>query len=46
MSVITFSLDPIYKDTETIIGIRTSVLIHLNDDADISDTINLLSILR
>ena len=46
MSVITFSLDPIYKDTETITGIRTGVLIHLNDDADISDTINLLSILR
>lgn len=46
MSVDTFSLDPIYKGVETIIGIRTNIIIHLNDDTNISDTINLLSILR
>ncbi len=46
ISVTKFSLEPIYKGTDLIIGIRTEIIFVSNQNDDFTETINILSIIR
>ncbi|MBP6976112.1 hypothetical protein KBB42_00750 [Candidatus Dojkabacteria bacterium] len=46
VSVTGFHLEPIYKGTDTIVGIKTEITIVSNRDPNIIETINLLSLTR
>lgn len=46
ISVTEFKVEPIYKGTDTIVGIRTEIIFVSNKDSKISETLNLLSLVR
>ncbi|HNW23708.1 MAG TPA: hypothetical protein PKH06_03030 [Candidatus Dojkabacteria bacterium] len=46
VSVTRFNLIPIYKGTDTIVGIKTEITFISKKDSSITETINLLSLIR